>query len=207
MSSLFIETSAKTSVGVRETFQEVVEKILDTPELWDNATNRPQNTSGGNGGVPGGVQIVGVDNQNPEGGCACWLLLALSTLFSPLDVLWYSSPLFFSHPGHSFYTSFASSFASSRHLASYLVLEAAFPFTTIPDHALYIHAGSTLCSHTYIIYSLNQSWCMFASSLYQITSNVMYCHFRLSNLRVKQSPPNFGDESERSSRLMSNFCD
>lgn len=71
MSSLFIETSAKTSIGVREAFQEVVEKILDTPELWDNATSRPQNTSGGNGGMPGGVQVVGVNNQNQEGGCAC----------------------------------------------------------------------------------------------------------------------------------------
>lgn len=72
MSSLFIETSAKTSVGVKETFQEVVEKILDTPELWDNATNKSQNTSGGNGGMPGGVQVVGVNNQpNQDGGCAC----------------------------------------------------------------------------------------------------------------------------------------
>lgn len=72
MSSLFIETSAKTSIGVRETFQEVVEKILDTPELWDSTTNRAHNTSGGNGGMPGGVQVVGVNNQQTqEGGCAC----------------------------------------------------------------------------------------------------------------------------------------
>ena len=33
MNFLFIETSAKTAVGVGETFREVVEKILDTPEL------------------------------------------------------------------------------------------------------------------------------------------------------------------------------
>ncbi|KIM44259.1 hypothetical protein M413DRAFT_443278 [Hebeloma cylindrosporum] len=72
MSSLFIETSAKTSIGVRETFQEMVEKILDTPELWDSTTNRTHNTSGGNGGMPGGVQVVGVNNQQTqEGGCAC----------------------------------------------------------------------------------------------------------------------------------------
>ncbi|PFH49628.1 hypothetical protein AMATHDRAFT_112731, partial [Amanita thiersii Skay4041] len=34
MGSLFVEASAKTAVGVQETFREVVEKILDTPELW-----------------------------------------------------------------------------------------------------------------------------------------------------------------------------
>lgn len=35
MDSLFIETSAMTAVGVRETFMELAEKILDTPELWN----------------------------------------------------------------------------------------------------------------------------------------------------------------------------
>ena len=34
MNSLFIETSAVTAIGVREAFREVVEKILDTLELW-----------------------------------------------------------------------------------------------------------------------------------------------------------------------------
>jgi Ras-related protein Rab-18 len=34
MNSLFVETSAKTAVGVNEAFKEVVEKIIDTPELW-----------------------------------------------------------------------------------------------------------------------------------------------------------------------------
>jgi len=72
MSSLFIETSAKTSVGVREAFQEVVEKIIDTPELWEG--NKSQNTSGGNGGMPGGVQTVGLRDEPPKqenGGCSC----------------------------------------------------------------------------------------------------------------------------------------
>jgi len=73
MSSLFIETSAKTSVGVREVFQEVVEKILDTPELWENG--RSQNTAGGGGGMPGGVQTVGLGDdlrkKQDDGGCAC----------------------------------------------------------------------------------------------------------------------------------------
>jgi len=73
MSTLFIETSAKTSVGVQEVFQEVVEKILDTPELWEGG--RSQNTSGGGGGMPGGVQVVGLRDdpgqKQDNGGCSC----------------------------------------------------------------------------------------------------------------------------------------
>lgn len=34
--TLFLETSAKTSEGVKETFDEVVRKILETTQLWDN---------------------------------------------------------------------------------------------------------------------------------------------------------------------------
>jgi len=73
MDSLFVEASAKTAIGVKEVFTEVVEQILDTPELWDN-TARGHNTSGGNGGMPGGVQVVGLraDNaQSQDSGCAC----------------------------------------------------------------------------------------------------------------------------------------
>lgn len=71
MSTLFIETSAKTSVGVKEVFQEVVEKILDTPELWEGG--RGQQTANGGGGMPGGVQVVGQDDsgQKQGGGCSC----------------------------------------------------------------------------------------------------------------------------------------
>jgi Ras-related protein Rab-18 len=72
MDSLFIEASAKTAVGVTKIFTEVVEKILDTPELWDNAA-KSQSTSGGNGGMPGGVQVVGLraDNIQTQDACAC----------------------------------------------------------------------------------------------------------------------------------------
>ena len=70
MSSLFIETSAKTSVGVKEVFQEVVEQILDTPELWESG--RSHNTAGGGGGMPGGVQVVGLqDNTGKQDGGSC----------------------------------------------------------------------------------------------------------------------------------------
>jgi len=73
MSTLFIETSAKTSIGVKEVFQEVVEKILDTPELWEGG--RSHNTGNGGGGMPGGVQVVGLRDDSGQkqdnGGCAC----------------------------------------------------------------------------------------------------------------------------------------
>lgn len=34
--TLFLETSAKTNEGVKETFEEVVRKVLETTQLWDN---------------------------------------------------------------------------------------------------------------------------------------------------------------------------
>ncbi|KAF8664850.1 hypothetical protein AX16_000691 [Volvariella volvacea WC 439] len=83
MNSIFIETSAKSDINVREAFVQVVEQILDTPELWvdkkgDGRVGGVQSTSGGNGGVPGGVQIVGLSDlregeaQGQEaGGCGC----------------------------------------------------------------------------------------------------------------------------------------
>lgn len=82
MNSLFIETSAKTCVGVSETFTEVVEKIIATPELWDasgkanGGSPGGQGTDGGRGGMPGGVQVVGLGDghgqgQQAAGGCAC----------------------------------------------------------------------------------------------------------------------------------------
>jgi Ras-related protein Rab-18 len=80
MSSLFVEASAKTSVGVNEMFQELVEKIIDTPELWEGASGKSatgggrQDTANGRGGMPGGVQIVGLGEgqaQNHDGSCSC----------------------------------------------------------------------------------------------------------------------------------------
>jgi len=32
---VFIETSAKTKLGIQQTFDEIVEKIMDTPNLWE----------------------------------------------------------------------------------------------------------------------------------------------------------------------------
>lgn len=57
---LFIETSAKTSEGVREAFEEVVRKILETEGLWD-----PRYSAGG------GLDLNSEGKDNPSGYCGC----------------------------------------------------------------------------------------------------------------------------------------
>jgi len=73
MSSLFIEASAKTSVGVREAFQEVVERILDTPELWAPVTPDPKVGNGvakkADGGVSGNITLG--KEEEEYNGCTC----------------------------------------------------------------------------------------------------------------------------------------
>jgi len=77
MNSLFIETSAKTAVGVSEAFKEVAEKILDTPELWAPVTG--QAVGGSTGGnrtranddsMPGSINLNSAEPQSQEG-CSC----------------------------------------------------------------------------------------------------------------------------------------
>ena len=85
MNSLFIEASAKTAVGVGEAFREVVEKIIDTPELWVSATAR-KSTGGARpapsthtapaaaNGMPGTINLDDAgNNANGAGdpGCSC----------------------------------------------------------------------------------------------------------------------------------------
>ena len=79
MNSLFIETSAKTAVGVSEAFKEVAEKILDTPELWAPVTSQPAGGSaGGNRARADGDSMPGSINLNSnepqpqfQEGCSC----------------------------------------------------------------------------------------------------------------------------------------
>lgn len=78
MGSLFIEASAKTSVGVREAFRNVVEQIIDTPELWGNATKsgggssgRKAPTSASNQTMPGTIDLSGDAGDEQGGGCGC----------------------------------------------------------------------------------------------------------------------------------------
>ena len=40
MGSMFAETSAKTTIGVHEAFHDVVERIVETPELWAGQESR-----------------------------------------------------------------------------------------------------------------------------------------------------------------------
>ena len=66
MNSLFIETSAVTAIGVREAFREVVEKILDTPELWV-----PDQHAGANdGSIPDNISLSSKERQS-RWGCGC----------------------------------------------------------------------------------------------------------------------------------------
>jgi len=79
MNSLFIEASAKTATGVSEAFQTVVEKIMDTPELWvpagdkSQAAKRGNTTAAATSFMPGTINLT--DSQGADGdeggGCAC----------------------------------------------------------------------------------------------------------------------------------------
>ncbi|NWZ87849.1 RB18B protein, partial [Poecile atricapillus] len=57
-SLLFIETSAKTQDGVQHAFEELVIKILQTPDLWDKNTAKK------------GVQLTESSAQQDKGLCA-----------------------------------------------------------------------------------------------------------------------------------------
>jgi Ras-related protein Rab-18 len=77
MNSLFIETSAKTAIGVSEAFKEVAEKIIDTPELWAPATSPPANrytsrnsTRVSDDSMPGSINLNSDEPQSQDG-CSC----------------------------------------------------------------------------------------------------------------------------------------
>lgn len=64
---LFIETSAKTTLGVQQVFQELVQKILDSPALLQNTASG----GGGGGGAradAGAADLTQAHGEN-EGGC------------------------------------------------------------------------------------------------------------------------------------------
>jgi Ras-related protein Rab-18 len=74
MNSLFVEASAKTSVGVKEAFTDVVERIMDIPELWDAVPGVGAAAAAKTGGqMPGGgnVNLAADNEQEGGGGCSC----------------------------------------------------------------------------------------------------------------------------------------
>ena len=51
---MFIEASAKTREGVQCAFEELVEKVIQTPGLWEMSSDRKKNNilvDGGGGGM------------------------------------------------------------------------------------------------------------------------------------------------------------
>ncbi|OSD00417.1 ras-domain-containing protein [Trametes coccinea BRFM310] len=80
MGALFIEASAKTAVGVEEAFRDVVERILDTPELWQSGS-RPGAGNRSAGGarrnrddeddMPGSIDLRQEPDEAEGGGCSC----------------------------------------------------------------------------------------------------------------------------------------
>ncbi|CDO68525.1 hypothetical protein BN946_scf184998.g22 [Trametes cinnabarina] len=81
MGALFIEASAKTAVGVEEAFRDVVERIIDTPELWQTSSSRPRVGGRSGGGarrdrdddddMPGSIDLSQEPDNAEGGGCAC----------------------------------------------------------------------------------------------------------------------------------------
>jgi len=72
MGTKFLETSAKTSAGVSEAFREVVEQILDTPDLWSSSSKTSRSPAKVAGPMPGGVSLN--KPANPEeaaSSCSC----------------------------------------------------------------------------------------------------------------------------------------
>ena len=80
MNALFVEASAKTAVGVQEAFRDVVERIIDTPELWQATAARRGSKAGGGSGagagaagqdMPGSIDLRQEPEEAEGGGCGC----------------------------------------------------------------------------------------------------------------------------------------
>ena len=84
---LFVEASAKTAVGVTEAFSDVVERIIDTPELWgEEKKDKPKASSSASASaakaraavgyrtpdsMPGNIDLSQMDEEEEAGGCLC----------------------------------------------------------------------------------------------------------------------------------------
>jgi len=64
LEALFMETSAKTNVGVSAAFEELVQKILNTPHFWHKMDQRKQTAKST-------IAIDKSEDENEESFCAC----------------------------------------------------------------------------------------------------------------------------------------
>lgn len=64
-SMMFIETSAKTAVGVQQTFEELVMKVLESPNL------RTSGPAGGRGGSTNNVDLNSQSSNSSSGCSSC----------------------------------------------------------------------------------------------------------------------------------------
>lgn len=72
--ALFVEASAKTAIGVRNVFEELVARILETPELWAPVTPEAGVSFGKRGeedGMPGTIDVGRDAAALNDGSCAC----------------------------------------------------------------------------------------------------------------------------------------
>jgi len=85
---LFVESSAKTAVGVTEAFNDVVARIIDTPSLWRDekpkssprtvagAATGPVNATASSrphaaGSMPGNIDLSQLQDEDASTGCSC----------------------------------------------------------------------------------------------------------------------------------------
>ena len=78
MDSLFIEASAKTNTGVTEAFQQLVERIIDTPDLWAPVSSVTPNRDAvlkskpsTNETMPGNIDLNEETSDADVGACSC----------------------------------------------------------------------------------------------------------------------------------------
>jgi Ras-related protein Rab-18 len=64
-SMLFMECSAKTKLGIQQAFEELVQKILETPSLWENPKKNTNTVQ------PSSTYNEGEQNQSACAGYYC----------------------------------------------------------------------------------------------------------------------------------------
>jgi len=72
--ALFVEASAKTAIGVRDVFEELVARILETPELWAPVAPEAGVSFGKRGeedSMPGTIDVRRDATAQDDGVCGC----------------------------------------------------------------------------------------------------------------------------------------